>query len=47
VSEGDWVVFRPADGWALDVWGPKEALRCRMLSDTAIKAKISHPDQVW
>lgn len=47
VSVGDWIVFRPSEGWALDVNGAEGAVRCRMLADTAIKAKISYPDQVW
>jgi co-chaperonin GroES (HSP10) len=46
VEIGDWVVFRPSEGWALDIRGD-ETVRCRMLSDTAIKGKVSHPDQVW
>lgn len=46
VQIGDWIVFRPSEGWALDLKG-NETVRCRMLSDTAVKAKVSHPDQVW
>lgn len=46
VQVGDWIVFRPSEGWALDIKG-EETVRCRMLADTAIKAKITHPDQVW
>lgn len=43
VNEGDWIVFRPSDGWNITVNGTL----CRMLDDTSIRARISHPDQVW
>jgi co-chaperonin GroES (HSP10) len=42
-KEGDWVVFRPSDGWSVTING----ISCRMLEDTSIKARISHPDAVW
>ena len=45
---GDWVVFRPSDGWSLtlisrDKSGKKQELLCRMVDDTAIRAKIDSP----
>ena len=43
VVEGEWIVFRPSDGWNITVNGTL----CRMLDDTSIRARISHPDQVW
>jgi co-chaperonin GroES (HSP10) len=43
VNEGDWIVFRPSDGWNITVNGTL----CRMLDDMSIRARISHPDQVW
>lgn len=42
-SEGDWIVFRPSDGWSVTING----VLCRMLEDASVKARISHPDQVW
>lgn len=39
----DWLVFRPSDGWSINVNG----VLCRVLSDTQVKARISSPDQVW
>jgi co-chaperonin GroES (HSP10) len=39
----DWLVFRPSDGWSVNVNG----VLCRVLSDTQVKARISSPDQVW
>ena len=48
VGIGDWVVFRPSDGWSLtlvskDKSGKKQELLCRMVDDTAIRAKIDSP----
>ncbi len=43
IKEGDWIVFRPSDGWNITVNG---AL-CRMLDDMSVRARIEHPDQVW
>lgn len=43
VAVGDWIVFRPSDGWDITVNG----VLCRMLMDTNIRMKIDHPDRVW
>ena len=43
VKEGDWVVIRASDGWALSV----NKVECRMVSDAAIKMVIQNPDDVW
>lgn len=43
VNEGDWVIFRPSDGWGITV----NNLMCRILEDTAVRGKITSPDQVW
>lgn len=43
VKEGDWVVFRPSDGWGLTINGTM----CRMLDDMSIQGKVDHPDQIW
>lgn len=43
VSVGDWVVFRPGDGWQLRVGDQN----CRMLIDASIKMKITKPDLVY
>ena len=43
IKEGDWVVFRPSDGWALAVNGAP----CRILEDYTIRARIQSPDYVW
>lgn len=43
IKEGDWVVFRPSDGWNITVNGTL----CRMLDDMSVRGRIEHPDQVW
>lgn len=40
---GDWVLFRPSDGWELDV----NDVRCRYFDDTRIKSRIPSPDIIW
>ena len=40
---GDWVVFRPSDGWNVTVNG----VLCRMFDDTAVRARVPHPDSVY
>lgn len=43
VEVGQWVVLRPSDGWPVSIHGVK----CRMISDTAIRMVIAEPDDVW
>ena len=43
LAVGDWIVFRPSDGWNIEVNGRL----CRMLDDTSVRMKIDHPDRVW
>lgn len=43
VDEGDWVVFRPTDGWSITV----NNVLCRIIDDTAIRGKVDAPDRVW
>jgi len=40
---GDWIVFRPSDGWQLTVHG----ILCRILDDTDIRGRVPAPDSVW
>ena len=39
----DWLIFRSSDGWSITVNG----VNCKMLADTQIKARVSHPDAAW
>ena len=43
VQLGEWVIFRPADGWATAING----VPCRFLVDTSVKGRVSAPDLVW
>ena len=43
LKEGDWIVFRPNDGWNITTNG----VLCRMFDDTVIRARIAHPDTVY
>lgn len=40
---GEWIVFRPSDGWSLTVNG----VPCRILSDTQVKGTVQDVDKVW
>lgn len=40
---GDWIYFRPSDGWQITVHGQL----CRILDDTDIRGRIPTPDTVW
>jgi len=43
INEGDWIVFRPSDGWSVTVNGQI----CRMIDDVNVRGRIDHPDRVW
>lgn len=43
ISENDWVVFRPSDGWSITV----NNVLCRMIDDMNIRGRVDHPDRVW
>ena len=52
ISEGDWVVFRPSDGWAVTLNSPanlasKDAVACRVVNDIHIRMRISTPDAIY
>ena len=40
---GDWVVFRPSDGWSVSINGKS----CRILDDVAIRGRVQSPDIIW
>lgn len=43
-SPGDWILFRPSDGWTVTVNG----VSCKILSDTQVKGIIGNDvDMVW
>jgi co-chaperonin GroES (HSP10) len=43
IEEGDWVIFRPSDGWSITVNGQL----CRMIDDVNVKGRVDQPDRVW
>ena len=43
VKVGDWIIFRPTDGWPITV----NKTVCRFLDDTNIRGRVPHPDSVW
>lgn len=53
IKEGDWVVFRPSDGWpcilnTLQTGVSKEdAVDCRIVSDISIRMRVQDPDSIY
>lgn len=45
VEIGDWVVFKPSEGWALTL--TENQVLCRMLEEINIRMVIPSPDGVW
>lgn len=43
IDVGDWVVFRPSDGWNISV----NKVECRILNDVHVRARVKTPDQAW
>lgn len=43
VQHGDWIAYRPADGWPISVNGHP----CRILSDQHVKVRVNDPDLVY
>ena len=40
---GDWAIYQPSSGWSVTVNG----VLCRILVDTSVKGRVSHPDMIW
>lgn len=40
---GDWLIFRPSDGWPITING----VLCRMLHDDRFLGRVPHPDTVF
>lgn len=43
IKDGDWIIFRPSDGWQMLVNG----VACRLLDDTVVRGRIPDPDMIW
>ena len=53
ITEGDWVIARASDGWAISLNTLKsgvsrsDVVDCRIITDAMIRARVSHPDLVY
>lgn len=53
VNEGDWVVFRPSDGWRVTLntlrgnYSKDDAVDCRILSDISVRSRVQDPDSIY
>ena len=52
INEGDWVVFRPSDGWPVTLnsansFASKDAIPCRVVTDINIRLRVSSPDAIY
>lgn len=43
IKVGDWVVFKPSDGWSVAINGKA----CRILDDIAVRGRVKSPDIIW
>lgn len=53
MDAGDWVVFRPSDGWPFQLNTMKSRISkdgivdCRVITDINIRCRVSHPDIIY
>lgn len=53
IKEGDWIVFRPSDGWRVTLntlrgnYSKDDTVDCRIISDLSIRARVSEPDSIY
>ena len=53
VNEGDWVVFRPSDGWRVTLntlqgtYSKDDTVDCRVLSDISVRSRVQDPDSIY
>ena len=52
VKVGDWIMFRASDGWQMTLCHRSKSnapinLLCRLLDDTAVRARITDPNRVY
>ena len=53
VSVGDWVVFRPSDGWRVTLntlrgtYSKDDTVDCRIVSDISVRCRITDPDSIY
>lgn len=53
IDVGDWVVFRPSDGWPMQLNTMKSRISkdgivdCRVITDINIRCRVNHPDVIY
>jgi co-chaperonin GroES (HSP10) len=54
IGPGDWVVFRPSDGWPVTLNSSKEGLSsrdaavpCRVVTDIHLRLRVASPDAIY
>ena len=53
IKEGDWIVFRPSDGWRVTLntlqgnYSKEDIVDCRIVSDGSVKMRVSEPDSIY
>lgn len=53
IDVGDWVVFRPSDGWPMQLNTMKSRISkdgivdCRVITDINIRCRVNHPDLIY
>jgi co-chaperonin GroES (HSP10) len=53
IKEGDWVVFRPSDGWRVTLntlqgtYSKDDTVDCRIVSDISVRSRVQDPDTIY
>lgn len=53
IKEGDWVVFRPSDGWRVTLntlqgtYSKDDTVDCRIVSDISVRCRVQDPDSIY
>lgn len=53
IKEGDWVIFRPSDGWRVTLntlqgnYSKDDTVDCRVVGDASVRMRVSDPDSIY
>lgn len=53
INVGDWVVFRPSDGWRVTLntlrgtYSKDDTVDCRIVSDISVRCRLAEPDSIY
>lgn len=53
IKEGDWVIFRPSDGWRVTLntlrgnYSKDDTVDCRIVSDISVRSRVQNPDTIY